>query len=73
MSVGARFLVGADGKKGFTRKQYLESRAVRLEKLMDMPYEEDWVAMNRRIHFTTPRLNPEFPPWEKRYTPQESI
>lgn len=28
----ARFLVGADGKTGYTRKQYLEPRGVILEK-----------------------------------------
>lgn len=27
----AKFLVGADGKTGFTRKQYLELRGVKLE------------------------------------------
>jgi 2-polyprenyl-6-methoxyphenol hydroxylase-like FAD-dependent oxidoreductase len=29
--VRARFLVGADGKTGYTRKQYLESRGIKLE------------------------------------------
>jgi 2-polyprenyl-6-methoxyphenol hydroxylase-like FAD-dependent oxidoreductase len=28
----AKFLVGADGKTGFTRKKYLESRGVTMEK-----------------------------------------
>lgn len=29
--VRARFLVGADGKKGFVRKNYLEPRGVKME------------------------------------------
>lgn len=29
--IRARFLVGADGKTGYTRKQYLESRGIKLE------------------------------------------
>ncbi len=30
-SVRSRFLVGADGKTGFTRKRYLEPRGIKLE------------------------------------------
>jgi 2-polyprenyl-6-methoxyphenol hydroxylase-like FAD-dependent oxidoreductase len=29
--IRSRFLVGADGKTGYTRKQYLESRGIKLE------------------------------------------
>jgi 2-polyprenyl-6-methoxyphenol hydroxylase-like FAD-dependent oxidoreductase len=29
--IRARFLVGADGKTGYTRKRYLESRGIKLE------------------------------------------
>lgn len=70
-SIRARFLVGADGKTGFTRKQYLEPRGVQLDKLVDMPYEEDWVAMNWRMSLPTPETHPDFPLWEKGYTPQQ--
>ncbi|KAH8705419.1 hypothetical protein BGW36DRAFT_456886 [Talaromyces proteolyticus] len=70
-SIRARFLVGADGKTGFTRKQYLEPRGVQLEKLVDMTYEEDWVAINWRISLPTPDTHPDFPLWEKGYTPQQ--
>ena len=70
-SIRARFLVGADGKTGFTRKQYLEPRGVQLEKLVDMPYEEDWVAINWKISLPTPETHPDFPLWEKGYTPQQ--
>lgn len=30
--IRAKFLVGADGKKGFVRKMYLEPRGVKLER-----------------------------------------
>ncbi|KAL6862547.1 hypothetical protein ACO1O0_002781 [Amphichorda felina] len=70
-SIRARFLVGADGKTGFTRKQYLEPRGVQLEKLVDMPYEEDWVAINWKISLPTPETHPDFPLWERGYTPQQ--
>jgi 2-polyprenyl-6-methoxyphenol hydroxylase-like FAD-dependent oxidoreductase len=30
--IRSRFLVGADGKTGFTRKQYLEAKGVNMEK-----------------------------------------
>lgn len=31
-SIRSKFLVGADGKTGFTRKNYLEPKGVKLEK-----------------------------------------
>ncbi|GAB1207665.1 hypothetical protein APSETT445_006390 [Aspergillus pseudonomiae] len=34
--IRARFFVGADGKTGFTRKQYLEPKGVHMEKVTDM-------------------------------------
>ena len=30
--IGARYLVGADGKTGYTRKKYLEPRGIKLER-----------------------------------------
>ncbi|KAM5527617.1 putative monooxygenase [Fusarium oxysporum f. sp. phaseoli] len=69
--VRARFLVGADGKTGFTRKQYLEPQGVTMDQALDVPYEQDWVALNWRISLPTPRTHPDFPLWEKGYTPQQ--
>ncbi|KAI3572670.1 hypothetical protein IWW34DRAFT_636854 [Fusarium oxysporum f. sp. albedinis] len=70
-TVRGKFLVGADGKTGFTRKQYLEPRGVTLDKALAAPYEEDWVAINWRISLPTPATHPDFPLWEKGYTPQQ--
>lgn len=69
-TVRGKFLIGADGKTGFTRKQYLEPRGVTLDQAMGMPYEEDWVALNWKISLPTPETHPDFPLWEKGYTPQ---
>ncbi|QYT00072.1 hypothetical protein H0G86_007176 [Trichoderma simmonsii] len=70
-TVRGKFLVGADGKTGFTRKQYLEPRGITLDQAMRMPYEEDWVALNWKISLPSPETHPDFPLWEKGYTPQE--
>ncbi|CCT75087.1 uncharacterized protein FFUJ_11171 [Fusarium fujikuroi IMI 58289] len=69
--VRARFLVGADGKTGFTRKQYLEPKGVTMDQALDVPYEQDWVALNWEISLPTPSSHPDFPLWEKGYTPQQ--
>lgn len=70
-SIQSRFLVGADGKTGFTRKQYLEPRGIHLEQALHMPYEEDWVAMNWKVSLPTPETHPNFPLWRQGYTPQQ--
>lgn len=70
-TVRGKFLIGADGKTGFTRKQYLEPQGVTLDQAMAMPYEEEWVALNWKISLPTPETHPEFPLWEKGYTPQQ--
>ncbi|SCV48547.1 uncharacterized protein FFB14_10439 [Fusarium fujikuroi] len=69
--VRARFLVGADGKTGFTRKQYLQPKGVTMDQALDVPYEQDWVALNWEISLPTPSSHPDFPLWEKGYTPQQ--
>ncbi|KAM0460205.1 hypothetical protein ACHAPV_004994 [Trichoderma viride] len=70
-TVRGRFLIGADGKTGFTRKQYLEPQGITLDQAMEMPYEEEWVALNWKISLPTPETHPEFSLWEKGYTPQQ--
>ncbi|GKZ84137.1 hypothetical protein AnigIFM56816_009456 [Aspergillus niger] len=67
----ARFFVGADGKTGYTRKQYLEPRGVILEKFHAAFYEETWVALNWRITVPTPQSHPNFPLWERGYSPEQ--
>ena len=66
-----KFLVGADGKTGFTRKQYLEAKGVKMEHSRQAPYEETWVALNWRISLPTPKTHPDFPLWELGYTTEQ--
>lgn len=70
-TICGKFLIGCDGKTGFTRKKYLEPRGVRLEKAHQTSYEEIWVALNWKIKLPTPETHPEFPLWRKGYTPQQ--
>lgn len=65
------FLVGADGKTGFTRKNYLEPRGVQLLQVSQMSYEETWVALNWEIALPTPETHPALPLWSRGYTPQQ--
>ncbi|PYH95482.1 monooxygenase [Aspergillus ellipticus CBS 707.79] len=69
--IRARFFVGADGKTGYTRKQYLEIRGVILEKFHEAFYEETWVALNWQITIPTPQSHPQFPLWKLGYTPEQ--
>ncbi|KAL3479423.1 hypothetical protein BJX99DRAFT_255679, partial [Aspergillus californicus] len=69
--VRAQFLVGADGKTGFTRKNYLEPRGVIMEQSSSAPYKETWVALNWEITLPTPETHPEFPLWAQGYTPEQ--
>ncbi|KNG87893.1 monooxygenase [Aspergillus nomiae NRRL 13137] len=69
--IRARFFVGADGKTGFTRKQYLELKGVHMEKVTEEFYEETWVALNWQITLPTPESHPEFPLWTLGYTPEQ--
>lgn len=68
--VRAQFLVGCDGKTGFTRKRYLEPRGIKLERAHQTSYEEVWVALNWKISLPTQESHPNFPLWKKGYTPQ---
>ncbi|KAI9048859.1 hypothetical protein LZ554_006716 [Drepanopeziza brunnea f. sp. 'monogermtubi'] len=66
----ARFLVGADGKTGFTRKMYLEPRGVIMEQAAAFGYNETWVALNLRITPPTPQSHPDLPFWQLGHTPE---
>ncbi|SCO90055.1 uncharacterized protein FRV6_14183 [Fusarium oxysporum] len=70
-TVRGKFLIGADGKTGFTRKRYLEPRGITLDQARNAPYEKEWVALNWKISLPTPTTHPKFPLWEKGYTPQQ--
>ncbi|PYH44740.1 putative monooxygenase [Aspergillus saccharolyticus JOP 1030-1] len=57
-------LMGADGKTGYTRKQYLEPRVV-LERFHES------VALNWKMTLPTPETHPCFPLWDLGYKPED--
>lgn len=67
----SKFLVGCDGKTGFTRKKYLEPRGITMDGASKMAYEEVWVALNWQMSLPTPKSHPDFPLWSKGYTPEQ--
>ncbi|KAL3483027.1 hypothetical protein BJX62DRAFT_249975 [Aspergillus germanicus] len=69
--VQAKFVVGADGKTGYTRKQYLEPKGIKLEWAEKTKYDETWVALNWKIHLPTPATHPKFPLWKLGYSPEQ--
>lgn len=82
-----RFLVGADGKTGYTRKKYLEPKGIVMERVSKLVenttfrsktltgrrfhYKETWVAMNLHLTLPTPETHPSFPLWKLGYTPEQ--
>ncbi|RYN75632.1 hypothetical protein AA0120_g11999 [Alternaria tenuissima] len=69
--IRSKFLVGADGKKGFTRKHYLEPRGITLDQVTSSAYSQTWVALNWKISLPNSDTHPDFPLWAKGYTPQQ--
>ncbi|KAJ5167113.1 uncharacterized protein N7482_005894 [Penicillium canariense] len=69
--IRARFLVGADGKTGYVRKQYLEPRGIKMEWAEQCRYEETWVALNWEISLPTAETHPDFPLWKLGYSSEE--
>ncbi|KAJ5174374.1 uncharacterized protein N7482_000251 [Penicillium canariense] len=69
--IRSQFFVGADGKTGFTRKQYLEPRGIRMEQAHQSFYEETWVALNWEISLPDEKTHPDFPLWALGYTPEQ--
>ncbi|KAJ5190353.1 uncharacterized protein N7498_009338 [Penicillium cinerascens] len=69
--IRSRFFVGADGKTGFTRKQYLESKGILMEQAHQAFYEETWVALNWKISLPNDKTHPDFPLWKLGYTPEQ--
>lgn len=67
----SKFLVGADGKTGFTRKKYMEPRGIRMETASQTPYDETWVALNWKLKLPSPVTHPDFPLWKKGFDPEQ--
>ncbi|KAH7348906.1 monooxygenase [Rhexocercosporidium sp. MPI-PUGE-AT-0058] len=68
--VRSKFLVGCDGKRGYTRKMYLEPKGVIMEQASSFGYNETWVALNLRITPPTPESHPYLPFWKLGHTPE---
>ena len=69
--IRAKFVVGTDGKGGFTRKQYLEPREIKMR--FDWPYEAIYGGANLNVTTPTPKSHPDFPLWAKGYSPQQVL
>ncbi|KAL9562882.1 hypothetical protein ACKAV7_013068 [Fusarium commune] len=65
-----KYLVGADGKRGIVRKEFLEPRGVEQAE-GKIHYAAKWVAANLRITIPTPKSHPYFPLWKLGYKPEE--
>ncbi|CAI7653826.1 unnamed protein product [Penicillium bialowiezense] len=70
-TIKSQFLVGADGKTGFTRKNFLEPLGVRMEQAHQSFYDETWVALNWEISLPNEKTHPDFPLWKLGYTPEQ--
>jgi len=66
-----RFLVGADGKRGVVRKDFLEPRGIKQETGIHN-YSATWIAANLRITPPTPESHPDFPLWKLGFEPEDA-
>ncbi|KAJ5771828.1 hypothetical protein N7520_002357 [Penicillium odoratum] len=69
--IRSKYFVGADGKTGYTRKNYLEPKGIVMERSTETLYDETWVALNWHITLPTPITHPDFPLWTLGYSPEE--
>ncbi|ETS77007.1 hypothetical protein PFICI_10881 [Pestalotiopsis fici W106-1] len=69
--IRGKYLVGADGKTGFTRKKYLEEKGILMVQSTQSAYEETWVAVNWKISLPTPQTHPDFPLWKLGYSSED--
>ncbi|KAH7136222.1 hypothetical protein EDB81DRAFT_901898 [Dactylonectria macrodidyma] len=70
IEVQGRYLVGADGKRGYVRKEYLESRGIKQQPGL-YKYDANWIAANLAISLPTPTSHPSFPLWKLGYQPED--
>ncbi|KAF5555120.1 FAD NAD(P)-binding domain-containing protein [Fusarium mexicanum] len=70
LEIQGKYLVGADGKRGYVRKEYLEAKGI--QQLPGLyTYEATWIAANLRITLPTPVSHPSFPLWKLGYQPEQ--
>ncbi|CAG9990781.1 unnamed protein product [Clonostachys byssicola] len=68
--IRGQYTVGADGKRGFVRKHFLEDKGIKQE-TGRYSYEATWVAANLKVTMPTPSSHPHFPLWDLGYEPDE--
>ncbi|KAI0203039.1 hypothetical protein F4808DRAFT_467697 [Astrocystis sublimbata] len=68
-NIRSSWLIGADGKRGVVRKQFLERTAGVRQVDSAYKYDGTWVAANLEISLPTPESHPRFPLWKSGYTP----
>ncbi|KAI0853844.1 hypothetical protein F5Y00DRAFT_269213 [Daldinia vernicosa] len=64
------FVVGADGKKGVVRKNFLEELAGIKQVEGSYRYDGTWIAANLKLKVPTPETHPDFPLWELGFSPE---
>lgn len=64
------YLIGADGKTGVVRKQFLEPTAGIRQEVGLFKYTGTWVAANLKINLPTPKTHPKLPFWNMGFTPE---
>ncbi|ETS84377.1 hypothetical protein PFICI_02402 [Pestalotiopsis fici W106-1] len=69
-TIRGKYVVGADGKRGFVRKSFLEEKGIKQE-TGQYRYEATWVAANLKLTMPTPDTHPQFPLWDLGYEPEE--
>lgn len=68
--VEGEWLVGADGKSGVVRKQFLEPSGIKQEPGLYF-YDGTSIATNIRLTLPTPESHPKFALWALGYTPEQ--
>lgn len=68
--VEGQWLVGADGKAGVVRKQFLEPSGIKQEPGLHF-YDGTSIAANLHLTVPTPASHPDFALWALGYTPQQ--
>ena len=66
--IRAKYVVGTDGRRGFVRKKYLETKGILLERVH--PGELLYCGINWDVFTPTPKTHPDFPLWAKGYSPE---
>ncbi|KAI0130925.1 hypothetical protein F4814DRAFT_149089 [Daldinia grandis] len=68
--ISGSFVVGADGKKGVVRKNFLEELAGIKQVEGSYRYDGTWIAANLKLKVPTPETHPDFPLWKLGFSPE---